>query len=273
MGSHLLEIINKNIDFQKNYIEFELLDTNFSNFAKYISPVVINLENEITGAELSSTALIELYNELIGHHTRLKNYEDEIAAYALQELDKTITFERLEYSESFKEKIAAEQIANYEVLQFLVLRAVDIRKRRIIIQESIFSLAYERIKKNLPSVSGNAIGLHPNGKYAIISDINYVKIGNDSHGAPIFRYDSVMKIYNFSNKYTNYTFEGEVLIDSTTMPDFVKHLVKPVSAIFSEDWQKATVQLSNKTTTMLDFGRFDIVKPNIWYGIKLDEIY
>lgn len=277
MGSHLLEIINKNIDFQKNYIEFELLDTNFSNFAKYISPNIITFENEKNGAELSATALTEWYNEQIETDARLTTYENEISAYAAT-ISMTVIFEKLDYPENFKEQIAAEQIANYEVLKFLIDRELDIRKRMIIIIEELRAVASKKIEQifgegqYLEQYSYKLVALHPGGQYAITYKVEAFKIGNDdSHGEPIFRYDLHLHIMKFSNKYMVFHIEQDTVIDTINDLQYINSLNYPSSATFSENWQKANIQLTNGTMKM-DFGRFGIVKPAVWYGIKLEDI-
>jgi len=286
MGSHLLEIINKNIDFQKNYIEFELLDTNFSNFAKYISPVVINLENEIT--ELSSIALIELDNELIGYHIRLKSYEDEIAAYALQEFNKTITFERLEYSESFKEKIAAEQIANYEVLQFLVLRVVDIRKRQIIIRKVLGDMAMlgkiKAIDEIISSITDTTnenyklLAIHPSLKIAVFSCFESFTSVSTQGGTQYFYNGFKIQARNLNPDFTVGEIVAERIIyegdGQGTVPEAEFEFsslgdVARLKALRGYDANGSKIDFLDE---IVDFGEYGLALSPNWQGVTLDII-
>jgi len=76
----------------------------------------------------------------------------------------------------------------------------------------------------------------------------------------------------FSNKYTVFHIEQDTVIDTIDETQYISSLNYPVAVIFSESWQSANIQLADGTIMALDFGRFGIVKPAVWYGIKLDEI-
>lgn len=292
MSSHLLEIINKNIEFQKNYIEFELLDTKFAGFAKYISPVVISLKNEVKGAELSSAALIELYNELIGYHTRLKSYEDEIAAYVLQKFSKTITFERLEYLESFKEQIQAEDVANNEVLQYLVLRVIDIRKRQIIIRKVLGDMALMQLKKDFSIIPENWSTVVGDSKFLVVEDIHpslkivlfaaYTSGTTESKNAGPGGSDWYMKLeglkiiaVKLDDTFTLYEKIGEISIPKSLTfslgysisPPSLNNDSKVIGAEFSSLGD--VIIIGNK---IYDFSEYGLALSPNWQGVTLDII-
>lgn len=287
MSSHLLEIINKNIDFQKNYIEFELLDTKFAGFAKYISPAIISLKNEITGAELSYSALQELYDELIGYHTRLKSYEDEIAAYALQEFSKTITFERLEYLESFKEKIQAEDIANNEVLQYLVLRVIDIRKRQIIIRKVLGDMAMlgkiKSIDEIVASITNTTdknfklLAIHPSLKIAVFSCFATYDIAYGGQAGSQYYWSG----FKIQARHLNSDFTvGEVIAERIVYSDNGQGTTIPASEFeFSSLGDVARLTASRNDSLfntsideIVDFAEYGLALSPNWQGITLDVI-
>lgn len=282
ISSHLLEIINKNIDFQKNYIEFELLDTNFANFAKYISPIAINVENEVTGAELSTVALVELLQELSEINLKLKLYEDEITAYAAT-INQTITFERLEYPD-FSEMVEAEKVANYEVLKWFVERALDIRKRMIITRKVLGDMAALQLMKdfsikpsNFGAIAGgddaeygNTIsylynygglaGIHPGLNIALFTK----NVKTDYTGTAMV-YDSYLVAVKLDANFNLVEKLGEY--KASKGKDFVYGWGTGLKAEFTPLGD--AVVINNK---ILDFAEYGLALSPNWQGVTLDII-
>lgn len=265
MGSHLLEIINKNIDFQKNYIEFELLDTNFSTFAKYISGKTVEAKDCFNGEEVSFSALYELLTKLSYINSRLIEYEDDISAYSQNAISEQIVFERLEYPYSFREKIKAELAVTSEIMKWFVDRTLDIRKRMIIIENTLHFLAFKKIESKLILDNIVLLTLHSTSKLAVTKTtkkiIDHFTEGN-GHSEPVFRTTSILSIYSISDDLN--VFKGlrnieisSVIGDSTT-------LEVPISFEFDSENtppQSGTVTTNFRTFTISLLG-IDIVFSN-----------
>lgn len=286
MGSHLLEIVNKNIDFQKNYIEFELLDTNFSNFAKYISPNIITFENEKNGEELSAIALTEWYNEQIETDARLTAYENEISAYAAT-ISMTVIFEKLDYPENFKEKIAAEQIANYEVLKFLIDRELDIRKRMIIIRKVLGDMAMlgkiKSIDEIVASITNTTdknfklLAIHPSLKIAVFSCFQSYGLAYGGQGGDTYYWSG----FKIQARHLNSDFTvGEVIAERIVYSDNGQGTTIPASEFeFSSLGDVARLTASRNDSSfntsideIVDFSEYGLALSPNWQGITLDVI-
>lgn len=288
IGSHLLEIINKNLEFQKNYIELELLDTKFSGFAKYISPKIIEIKDEVTGAELTATALLEAYNEQIDINTKQKAYEDEIAAYAATK-GKTIIFERRSYGIDFKANIQAEQTATYLVLKELVLNELDIRKRMIITRKVLGDMAILETVATFTSFSTSVgenatfLAMHPSIKYIAVSNYTSKTIAYYTQGVPTYAYtDFKLQIYALDNSFIageliaekiiisgSKTVGGENLpsaeVEFTPLGDYIM-LTYPVTSA------DGVIQNGVRNKEILDFTEYGLALSPNWQGVTLDII-
>lgn len=258
----VMEVSNLKIDWFNEYLEIELLDTNFEGVVATLGEKEGHKLYNVKDRDIIS---VELIRDIIDKQQKLNN---ELLAYQ----NEILYFIEYVFDASFKMiEVSNQTRIDYDLLQNLIINEMSLRKRIKEIECTLFKLASKKIEQKFGEGQYVLVSLHPGGQYAIAYKVVIFQIGSDSHGAPVFRYDLHLYIMKFSNKYTVFYIEEDRVIDTINYSQYINSLNFPVSAIFSENWKSANIQLTNGTMTM-DFGRFAIVKPQNWKGLKLEDI-